>query len=187
MKLDPMVIATIAGPVLAAVAAIAIDRAVRDRPKLICFIIHSGAVRVRRPGQDYSYVFMHFLLVRNVGRKSATGVRISHAPVQCEYSISPDVAYTEADLPGGAKEILLPLLVPGASVTVSYLYAPPVTVNNFNTTVTGDQAAARWVETLPTPQPPRWQIRVGASLMFLGTVAALYLVWLLSARLLGGN
>jgi hypothetical protein len=184
VTIDFLVLATAAGPVLGAIVGIALDRFFRERPNLIYFFIHAGAVKVRRPEVADTFVFTHFLVVRNVGGQTAHNVRLGHNNWTFDYSVYPEVGYQENPLPEGGKEIVFPQLVPKEQVTVSYLYAPPATADKINTFVKGDEGFARRVNALSTPQAPKWLIRAAVASMALGVTFVLYLLIVLIRLLL---
>jgi hypothetical protein len=73
-------------------------------------------------------------------------------------------------------EICVPTLTPGDQLTVSYLYAPPLTRNQTNTYVKCDEGIARVLNVLPTPQQPRWILRIMLVVLIVGAVSIVYLL-----------
>ena len=96
------------------------------------------------------------------------------------------------DLPGGGREIVFPLLVPSQQVTITYVYFPPVTWQQINTTTRSDEGFAKIVTALPTPQSPARVLNSLRVLVVVGAAAAIYglvllirglwLIWSLASR-----
>ena len=55
------------------------------------------------------------------------------------FQLYPSIAYQVVDLPDGAKEILIPTMVPGEQLTISYLYGPPLTYAGVNAGIRSDE------------------------------------------------
>jgi hypothetical protein len=172
---DWTLFARYSAPLVTLLAGIALDRWLERRPKLLTYLAHASAVQVKPPEGAAFQVNTHSVVVRNAGRKPATNVRLSHI-VLPNFSVYPAVKYEVVDLPGGAKEILFPILVPGEQVTIAYLYAPPVFVNNVNTQTKSDEGFAKVLTVLPKPQPGpalRWSAVI---LMVIGGTTVIYAV-----------
>ncbi len=192
MKVDInwVVLATIIGPLLAAVAAVSLYRWLERRPKLISWLGHASAVRMPPPqpqAEPYD-IYTHTVVVRNAGRRSANNVRLGHYHLP-NFSVFPAVAHRVEDVRGGGSEIVFPTLVPNEQVTITYLYFPPVTYNQINSYTKSDEGMARIITVLPTPMQPMWLLRTAAAVLLLGVVAALYLLVLLALwaiRLISG-
>jgi hypothetical protein len=179
MKVDInwVVLATIIGPLLAAAAAVALDRWLERRPKLISWLGHASAVRMppaQPQGQPYD-IYTHTVVVRNAGRRSANNMRLGHFHLP-NFSVFPAVAHRVENVPGGGSEIIFPTLVPSEQVTITYLYFPPVTYNQINSYAKSDEGMARIITMLPTPMQPMWLLRTAAVVLLLGVVMALYLL-----------
>ena len=109
-----------------------LDRWLAKRPKLISYLVHASAFTIR--GENQGVIHTHAIVVRNAGREAASNVRIGHYILPDQYQLFPAVPHTvERDPSGaGAAEIVIPQLVPGEQVTVSYLYTPPLLSNQIN-------------------------------------------------------
>ena len=103
-------IGLIAAPVIAAVVGALFHKLITDRPRLVAYLGHIASFVVR--GQPEVPIYLHSLVIRNMGPKSATNVRLAHGYLPKDFVIHPDVEYHVADLPAGGKEILIPRLVP---------------------------------------------------------------------------
>lgn len=124
-------------------------------------------------------VHTHAVVVRNAGKMTAHNVRLGHNILPPNFSVFPAIRHRVHTFRGGGSEIVFPTLVPEEQVTTTYLYFPPVTWNQINTYVRSDEGLARFINVLPTPQAPFWLLRTGWALLFLGTVAGIYLAYLL--------
>lgn len=173
MKIDWMVVATVAAPVLTLFIGAALDRLIERRPRLIAYFAHASAFRVA--GQNPVQVHTHGIVIRNVGRQSAQDVRVRHHLLP-DFNVFPDIEHHVQELPDGGREIVFPMLVPNEQVSISYLYLPPVVFNQIHAGIRHSQGFAKEVTALPTPQYPAWVLRVLRVLIVLGTIAALYLL-----------
>lgn len=162
----------IGGPVLSAVAGVLAKDLYERRPRLVCFYVHSGAVGVMVDEQEIRF-HTHALIVANQGRSLAHNVRLGHNTLPY-FEISPPIEYDVRNLPGGAREIVIPVLPAKKTITVNYLYHPPLFWNGVNSYVESDEGPAKVLNVLPTPQWPLWA-RVGAwALLIYGLFAILY-------------
>lgn len=123
----------------------------------------------------------HSLTVKNTGRLSATNVRVSHV-VDAGFSVFPPLPYQTREVPDGGFEVLFPKLPPGDAVTLSYIYAPPLTWQEFQTGVRSDEQVGRAVSVLPANKPPRWIFASAVGLQIVGAVTLLYWFWAVFAR-----
>jgi hypothetical protein len=150
-----------------------LDRWLTKKPRLISYLGHVSSFTLRN--QSQTLVFTHAIVVRNAGREAANNVRIGHS-VLPDYQLSPSVYHTVEQIQTGGTEVVIPKLVPGEQVTVSYLYFPPLTWNQINTYTKSDEGLARILTVIPTPQPQKWIVRLFLFLVFVGIVAVIYLV-----------
>jgi hypothetical protein len=150
-----------------------LDRWLTKRPKLISYLGHTSAFNVR--SNPPVTVHTHAIVVRNAGRKTANKVRIGHYVFPENYQIYPPVPHTVEHTEGGAAEIVIPQLVPGEQITVSYLYFPPLLWTQIHAYTKSDEGYAKILNVLPTPQLPKWLIGAIWSLIFVGVVSLLYL------------
>lgn len=174
------VVATIAAPIVALLLGVVLDRAFGYRPKLIMYFGHSSATRLvpDPPAQPFS-VHSHSLFVRNNGRAPARNVRISHA-VLTNFSVWPQVPYQVNDLPQGGREIVFPVLLPRQTITITYIYFPPVVFTQFRTGVQSDECIAKGTTVFPAIMPPIWFLVVSGLAQAIGIITVLYLgyIWL---------
>ncbi len=170
-------IATVVGAIAGAVIA-----RIEKRARLITYYGHTSAfllppAKDHPPGQPPPSVHTHSVVIRNVGRKTATNVRVSHYFLPEAFTLFPAMPYTLQPAPGAGDDIVIPTLVPGRQVTVNYLYYPPVLYNQVTSDVRSDEGPARVVPALLMPQPRPWKLWGARVLMLLGAVALLYVAF----------
>lgn len=176
MRINWLVVVTVAGPVLAVLLGAWLSRVLERRPRLITWLGHASAIQIRPPQGQPMYVHTHAVVVRNVGRRPATNVRIGHNYLPPDFSIYPSVNFQVNTLPAGGAEVVFPVLVPNKQITITYLYYPPVTWGQVNAYTKSDEGLARVISVLPAPQPPRWFVRTAWVLIFVGFVASVHLL-----------
>lgn len=176
MIIDWTAVATIAGPIIALFVGVWVNRRFESRPVLISYFGHVAAF-VHKPGSGQPiHVFTHSVVLRNAGRRSATNVRLHHA-VLPDFNVWPPLVYRVEELPDGSKDIVIPNLVPGEEITVSYLYFPPVTVAQVNAGIKCDQGFAHAIPVLLQRQYPRWLNLTATLLMLVGLISVVYLLY----------
>lgn len=173
MKVNWDIVIKIVVPLGTLVLGKYLDRWLSKRPKLISYLGHTSAFNVR--SNPPVTVHTHAIVVRNAGRKTANQVRIGHHIFPENYQIYPCVPHTVERTQGEAAEIVIPQLVPGEQVTVSYLYFPPLLWSQIHAYTKSDEGYAKILNVLPTPQLPKWLIAAIWSLIFVGVVSLLYL------------
>lgn len=151
-----------------------LDRWFTRRPKLIVWLGHSSAFNLRT--QPPMNIHTHAIVVRNTGRQTANQVRIGHNVLPDNYQLFPGVPHTIERTEDGIAEIVIPRLVPGEQITVSYLYVPPLLWSEIHAYTKSDEGFAKALNVLPTPQLPKWLIILIWSLVFVGVVSVLYLI-----------
>lgn len=183
MTIDWNVVATIAAPVIALFIGAALNRVIVARARLVTYLGHVSAHRLKRDDGSPYDVYTHSVVLRNTGRRPATNVRLAHAFLP-NVNVYPDVEHRVEDLPGGGKEIVVPTLVPNEQVTISYLYFPPITWNRINRQIKSDDGLAKVLHVLPTQQYPKWFYRFASALMLAGLIAILYVAFVVARELL---
>ena len=123
------------------------------------------------------------MILRNTGRQNATNVRVHHA-ILTDFNIWPQLVYHVEVLQDGSKDIVIPNLVPGEQITISYLYFPPVTFDQINAGIKCDRGFAHQIPVLLQRQYPRWVNRTAAILMLIGIITSLYIGYQLVQRAL---
>ena len=177
MAIDWNVVATIASPVIALFVGVWVNRRFESRPMLISYFSHVSAFRYTPPGGQPLQVNTHSLVLRNAGRQSATNIRLHHIMIP-EFNIWPTVVHNIETLPDGSKDIVIPTLVPGEEITVSYLYFPPVIVGQINAGIKCDQGFSNQITVLLQRQYPRWFNRTVITLFLVGVVTVCYLAYI---------
>jgi hypothetical protein len=152
-----------------------------NRPRLIAYYGHFTGHLLKKCDPNIP-IFTHSVVIRNLGKLTATNVRLGHKkridlqvnPLDFpEISIVPEVMYTKNDLPDGGKEILFPTVVPNKQITISYLYFH-LNHMNFNTYVECDEGAAEIINTIPARNLSTWAKGILWSLIFIGATTVLY-------------
>ena len=116
----------------------------------------------------------HTIVLRNNGRSAATNVRLTHK-VLPDFNLFPPMAHTVEDIPGGGKDILIPRLVSGQQVVLSYMYLPPMNAGDVHAGISSDQGFAKELNVLLQPVAPKWFVRTIMGLMLVGVITVLYL------------
>ena len=183
MEIAWNVVAIIAAPLIALFVGAVLNRAIESRPRLVTYLGHVSAHRLKREDNTSYDIFTHSVVLRNSGRRPATNVRLAH-PYLPDFNVFPSVGYRVENLPGGGREIVMPTLVPNEQVTISYLYFPPTTWKQINGPVKSDEGLARVLQVLPTEQYPMWFNRLAAGLILIGLIALVYVLFVIMGRLL---
>ena len=176
MTIDWPAFATIAAPIIALFVGVWVNRRFENRPALISYFGHVAAfVHHPEAGQPVN-VNTHAVVLRNAGRRAATNVRLHHH-VLPDFNIWPQISHTVETLSDGSKDIVIPSLVPNEEITISYLYFAPITVSQVNAGVKCDQGFAKEIRVLLQRQFPRWFNFIAATLMLVGLVCIVYLLY----------
>lgn len=101
-----------------------------------------------------------------------------------DFVIFPDIQHRIETLPNGSREIVIPTLVPGEQIIVSYLYFPPLTFNQINAGIRSNEGFARPIPVLVQRVYPRWFNLLLIALTFIGLVTLLYLAYCLLRHVL---
>jgi len=191
MKIDWMLVATIAAPLLTLFVGAWLSRAVEKRPKLVAYFAHSTAVTLDPGGGNPSFnINTHTVVVRNAGGLPAKNIHIPHLTlpgrngVPGGYTVWPPQQHQVIDLAGGASEILIPALPPNGELTVSYLYLPPLFSNQIHQQVRHDDGIAASYNVHLVKKPAVWMLVVVCALGGTGFLTLLYLLWEGVARML---
>ncbi|MBE3139413.1 MAG: hypothetical protein IMZ53_02405 [Thermoplasmata archaeon] len=175
MHINWDLVAKIAIPLITLVLGIILNKWFEDRPKLISYISQTFGIYTKAPNGSNLMVHTHSVVVGNVGRKSATDVRLGHSELPA-FQILPSIDHSVKDLPDGSKEIVIPTLVPKKQITINYLYFPPLTFNQINTYTESDQGSARIVNMQLTRQYSPRLIKAMLLVFLLGLVTLGYLL-----------
>ncbi len=126
--------------------------------------------------QSPMVVHTHGIVIRNVGRRSANDVRVRHHVLPVNFTVSPVVTHLVQDQPGGGAEIVIPTLVPGEQVTISYLYFPPLYSNQIHAGIRHSEGFAIPVDVLPRPPRPKALQALLYVLLALGLVTVIQII-----------
>jgi len=89
------------------------------RPKLITHLLHTSAFAL-----PAGVFHTHSIVVRNAGRETAKDVRIGHYVMPPHFNLFPPVPHTIQSSTNGISEIVIPHMVPGEQLSVSYSILP---------------------------------------------------------------
>jgi hypothetical protein len=182
--IDWTAIATIAAPVLALFLGVWVNRRFESRPVLVSYYGHVASFQhTPGPGQQAVYINTHSVVLRNAGRRPATNVRLHHVFLP-SFNIWPQLVHSVQTLPDGSQDILIPTLVPGEVVAISYLYFHPVTFAGVNAGIKCDQGFAEEIPVLLQRQYPRWFNLTVLGLMLVGLVSLIYVLYVGVSRVL---
>ncbi|MDF1680256.1 hypothetical protein [Ponticaulis sp.] len=178
MEIDWNLVVQIIIPLVAAFFGAVAFQVIERKPKLNAWFLHAGATKVK----DMNF-YTHVIVLKNAGRKTASGVRISHHALP-DFSIYPDTEYKIIELPGGGKEIFLDSLVPGQSINVSYLYYAPLRLEQIHNGIRFADGVATQIPIRATPIVSK-QVEITAGiLMLVGFITLIYLGVLLVSHLM---
>ncbi|WP_085698744.1 hypothetical protein [Pseudomonas sp. B26(2017)] len=178
MSFDIDVIAKLLAPTISAIAFI-VKRLLEKKPKLITYLVHSSEVPLG--DEQKSKVNFHSIVVRNAGKKTANNIRIGHQFLPA-FQINPQLAHEIIKGSNNAAEILIPTLVPGEQINISYLYFPPILWSQIHSYCKSDEMPAKYVNIIPAAQLSTIQTTTIWGLMFIGASTLLYwlIYWILT-------
>ena len=157
------VVLILVGAVVTTVVALLFER----KPNLTYYASHWSAYP--RPGLPPVTIHTHGILLKNIGRKTATDVRVRHELRTETFYVTPRVQHTDPDTPGGGFEIVFPRLVPQEEVAISYMHTQPF--NNFRGQITHAAGLAAEVPAIPRAEHPKWMTRAILFLAIVGAIA----------------
>jgi hypothetical protein len=183
MTIDWTAVATIAAPIIALFVGVWINRRFENRPVLISYFGHVAVFLHHPTTGPPIHVHTHAVVLRNAGRRGATNVRLHHSTLP-DFNIWPQLPYNVETLPDGTQDIVIPTMVPGEEVTISYLYFPPLTFAQVNAGIKCDQGFAQAIPVLLQRQYPRWLNLTSSVFTLVGMVAVIYLLYRLVGNVL---
>ena len=163
--------------VLGAFVGSAITKRVEGKADLVSYFGHSSAFTARPVGQPPFVIHTHDVVIQNVGKKPANNVRVCHAVLPEQFNVFPSVPYTVEELPDGKRDIVIPKVVPGQLIVISYLYYPPLVWSQVHAGIRSDEGFARQVEMQLQRKMPTWLNAVVAVGFLIGCLTVLYLIW----------
>ena len=171
--IDWQLLATITTPLVALFVGAWLTRRIEKQPVLLTHWGHVSSFSLQSPDGTGNVVNTHSVVIRNEGKRSATNVRLSHKTLP-DFNIWPAVPCRVEQVPNTGPDIVIPQIVPGEQLTISYLYFPPVTYDQVNSGVKHDEGFATPITVLLQRQYPRWIKISTAILVFVGLVAIVY-------------
>ena len=175
MEIDWGAVATIAAAFITLIGGALLNRYFQKRPALISYFSHVSSFNFTpQHGGQTIVINTHSVILRNSGKLNATNVRLNHR-ILPDFNIYPSINYSTVTLPNGTQDILIPTLIPGEEITISYLYFPPLTADQIHSGIKSDQGFAKPIYVLLQRQFPRWLIRTEIILTLIGIIAVFYL------------
>ncbi|MFG3449584.1 hypothetical protein ACGFZ3_13465 [Stenotrophomonas sp. NPDC047960] len=152
--------AKLVAPIVSALLIAGFKWYTEGRPRVISYLVQSWGVLIADgpDGTKGGMVHSHSIVVANIGRKPATGVRVTHSIKDHlpAHAVHPPTQYTIERNPEGYPQIVFPVLVPKQEVTISYLYFPPLFAGQILGNVLSNEGMARILQMVPTPKPNRF-------------------------------
>ncbi|HEU5280608.1 MAG TPA: hypothetical protein VFU82_01315 [Gammaproteobacteria bacterium] len=183
------VLITIITSTITLLIGIFLNRIFESKSRLITYYGHVGAGKIKIEQENkFIDIFTHSIVVRNVGRKSATNVRIGHNPlvlnIENMISVYPPTETKVLKIANVGEEIVLERLLPSQEVMITYVYAPPLQFDRINSYVRSDEGFAKRVHVLLNRQWPLWFLNILRILLFIGFVASIYGFYLFAEKLM---
>ncbi len=180
--------AKLAAPTISALSIAAFKLYAEAKPRVISYLVQASQVPLGTNDQGVpTFVNFHSIVVANTGKKTATGVRVSHR-IQGNlpaHTIFPPTQYSIQNNPEGYPEIVFPTLVAKQQVTISYIYFPPLYIGQILGDVLSNEGMGKILQVVPKPRPNRyasvaiWVLAgVGASFILFWVIRWLF-VWAL--------
>ena len=163
--------------VLGAFVGAVIAKRVEGKADLVSYFGHSSAFTTRPQGQPSFVIHTHDVVIQNVGKKPANNVRVSHNVLPDQFNVFPSLPYSVEQLPDGKKDIVIPKVVPGQLIVISYLYYPPLLWNQVHAGIRSDEGFARQVEMQLQRKIPAWLTALAVAGFLIGCLTVLYLIW----------
>lgn len=117
---------------------------------------------------EVMWIGTHEVIIRNAGNLPAKNVRVGHSFLPPSHNVWPHTHYQVISLPSGGEEILFPTIAPLEQVSISYLYSEPITHSRVNTYVKSDEALAKKMDMILSPNLSWWQKFIYLGLWFIG-------------------
>ena len=177
MNIDIDIVGKILAPTITAIIGFITKRYFDARPKLITYLVHASAIPL---GDDKkTNVNTHSIVVRNAGKKTAHNVRLGHNFLPA-FQIHPQLAHEVVKGTNNSAEIIIPTLVPGEQINISYLYFPPELWSQVHSYCKSDEMTAKYINVIPTSQLNKLQLFTIWCLLFVGASTVVYwtIYWL---------
>ncbi|MAQ00988.1 MAG: hypothetical protein CL586_02490 [Alteromonadaceae bacterium] len=175
--MDIEAIAKIGAPVLTAIVGFILKSYFEAKPKLVTYLVHSTEIPLH--DGNNTKVNTHSIVVSNTGKKTANNIRIGHNLLPKSFQLFPQLTHEVTRGDNDSAEILIPTLVPGERVSISYLYWPPVVWGQIHSYCKCDETNAKYLNVAPTQQLTQFQNGILLLLMFIGATTIVYWLFLL--------
>jgi hypothetical protein len=172
--MDTEIIAKLAAPVITAIIGFILKLYLEAKPKLVTYLVHASEIPLH--DENKSKVNTHSIVVSNTGKKTANNIRIGHNYLPKSFQLHPQLTHEVSKGDNDSAEILIPTLVPGEQINISYLYWPPVVWSKIHSYCKCDEANAKYLNVSPTQQLSNLQKWLIWSLIFIGASTVVY--WL---------
>lgn len=179
MNITIEVVGKVLAPIFTAIVVFFVKRFFEARPNLITYLVHASAIPIPLEDEKKINVNSHSIVVRNSGKKTAHNVRIGHNLLPA-FQIHPQQSYEVLKGTDNFAEIVVPTLVPGEQINISYLYFPPVVWSQVHSYCKSDEMSAKYVNVAPATQLSKLQRAVLWGLLFVGASTLVYwaIYWL---------
>ena len=174
MILDWHIVVAILKLIVPAGVGAMIERLLQRRSKLICY--YSSIATHTIDAQPPIQVHTCSIVIRNDGRAAAHNVVIPHLLHMMNVHVLPPVPYQLNPLPGGAEELVFPLIIPKQEISISYLYYPPLVLNQIHSRPRSDEGFAKFVPMNLTRNLSRAKRTAILIVFTAGLLAILYLL-----------
>ncbi len=185
MNIDWSLVIDIAVGTFLLIFGFVLSRLLERKAKVVYYLGHVSVFKLRKPEAS---VYTHSIVVWNSGNKTAKNVIVGHLELPRDFTVFPtDKVYDEKEAPGGGKNIVFPKLVPKETITISYLYYPPLTYQQVNSQVKHDDGFGKMIPVLMQKRYQKWQLSIFAFLTLVGIIPLIYfLIWLIKLIFLKG-
>jgi len=174
---DPLVIATILGPLLGAAVGIALDRAFARSPKLLMYFGHVSAHRIPADaGGPDIIVNTHSIWVANTRQSPAHNVKVVHTRLTgINVQVYPVIEHRYEEIAGGGTAIVFPNLPGKSQLQLQYVGVGVIT-ENIMVGCYSDEAVAKVIKVVPMRATPKFVRTIMVALLVIGAAALGYIV-----------
>jgi hypothetical protein len=177
MTIDWHLVAQITVPIVTLLGGAFLERIIERRAKVVVFYGHVASHTLGQTQTSGAIPLnTHSIIIRNTGRLAARNLRVRHGYLPPNFRIDPPRSWTRNSIPNGGDEILFEELVPNETISISYLYFPPLTFDQILTRVSSDEGYAIVQNVVPTVQPSRVMRIWRTAMQTIGIIASVYLM-----------
>ncbi|WP_429057188.1 hypothetical protein [Aeromonas veronii] len=174
--MDTAAIVKLASPIITAIIGFVIKSYFEAKPKLVTYLVHASEIPLH--DENKSKVNTHSIVVSNSGTKTANNIRIGHNFLPKSFQLFPQLTHEITWGENESAEILIPTLVPGEQVNISYLYWPPVVWSQIHSYCKCDEVNAKYLNVAPTQQLSTFQKTIIWTLIFIGASRVVYWIFM---------